>query len=63
MSQYGFNSECKLCNGDGEKKEDFNFDISKFVKISDFLNELKTNYRWNDTVNLSVHNFEYFKKL
>ena len=21
MSQYGFNCECKLCNGDGEKKK------------------------------------------
>ena len=28
-----------------------------------FQNELKTNYRWNKAVNLSVHNFEYFKKV
>ena len=45
------------------KKEDYIFDISKYVKISDFPNELKTNYRWNDAVNLSVYNFEYFKKV
>ena len=63
MSQYGFNCECKLCDGDGEKKEDFYFDTSKYVKISDFPNELKTNYRWNDAVSLSVHNFEYLKKV
>ena len=43
-----------------KKKEDHYFDISKYVKISDFPNELKTNYRWNDAVNLSVHNLEYF---
>ena len=46
-----------------ERKKDFYFDISKYVKISDFPNELKTNYRWNDTENFSVHNFEYFKKV
>ena len=62
MSQYGFNCECKLCDGDGEKK-DYYFDISKYVKILDFPDELKTNYRWNDAVNLSVHNFEYIKKV
>ena len=45
------------------KIEDFYFDISKYVKISDFPNELKTNYRWNEVVKLSVHNFEYFKKV
>ena len=63
MSQFGFNCECKLCAGDRVKKEDYYFDISKYVKISDFPNELKTNYEWNDAVNLSVHNFEYFKKV
>ena len=63
VSQYGFNCECKLCHEDGEKKEDYYFDISKYVKISDFPNKLKTNYRWNDAVNLSVHNCGYFKKL
>ena len=46
-----------------KKKEDYYFDISKYVKISDFPNELKTNYRWNNSVNLSVPNFEYFKKV
>ena len=46
-----------------EEEEENYFDINKYVKISDFSNELKTNYRWNETVNLSVHNFEYFKKV
>ena len=46
-----------------KKSENYYFDISKYVKISDFPNELKTNYTWNDGVNLSVHNFEYFKKV
>ena len=48
---------------DGEKEEDYYFDISKYVKTSDFSCELSTSYRWNDAVNLSVHNFEYFKKV
>ena len=50
------------CDWDGEKEEDYYFDISKYVKISDFPCKLSTNYRWNDEVNLSVHNFKYFKK-
>ena len=41
-----------------EEKEDNYFDINKYVKISDFPNELKTNYRWNEVVNFSVHNFK-----
>ena len=64
MSQYEFNCECISCDWDGEKEEDYYFDISKYVKISDFPCELSTNYKWNDAVNLSVYNFEnFFKKL
>ena len=46
-----------------KEEEDNYFDINKYVKISDFPNELKTNYRWNEVVKLSVNNFEYFKKV
>ena len=64
MNQYWCECKCILKIWDEEEEEeDFYFDISKYVKISDFPNELKTNYRWNDAVNLSVHNFEYFKNV
>ena len=63
MSQYGFNCELNYVMGMERKKVDYYFDISKYVKISGFQNESKTNYRWNDAVNHSVHNFEYFKKV
>ena len=66
LDQYLYECKCILKNWDEEvvKEEEENyFDINKYVKISDFPNELKTNYRWNEAVKLSVHNFEYFKKV
>ena len=66
LDQYLYECKCILKNWDEEvvKEEEENyFDINKYVKISNFPNELKTNYRWNDAVKLSVHNFEYFKKV
>ena len=66
MDQYLYECKCILKNWDEEvvkEEEDNYFDINKYVKISDFPNELKTNYRWNEAVKLSVHNFEYFKKV
>ena len=63
LNQYWCVCKCKLKNWDEEEEEDNYFYISMYVKISDFPNELKTNYRWNNAVNLSVHNFEYFKKV
>ena len=61
MNQYWFDCQCILCDWYEEIEE--NFYIIKYAKISDFPSELKTNYRWNHTVNISVHNFEYFKNV
>ena len=64
MNRYLFECTCMLKNWDEEEEEEEEenyFDINKYDKISDFPNELKTNYRWNKAVNLSVHYFEYFK--
>ena len=56
--------ECKLCIlKNWDKEEDFYFDISKYVKISDFPNELKTNYRWNDAEIFQFIILNIFKKL
>ena len=67
LNQYLYECKCILKNWEEEEEEEAEeenyFDINKYVKISDFPNELKTNYRWNEAVNLSVHNFEYFKKV
>ena len=66
LDQYLYECKCILKNWDEEvvkEEEDNYFDINKYVKISDFPNELKTNYRWNEAVKLSVHKFEYFKKV
>ena len=62
LNQYWYECKCILKSWDEEEEEENYFDINKYVKISDFPNESKTNYRWNEAVNLSVHNFEYFKK-
>ena len=66
MNKYLFQCTCMLKNWDEEEEEEEEeenyFDINKYDKTSDFPNELKTNYRWNKAVNLSVHYFEYFKK-
>ena len=51
LDQYLYECKCILKNWDEEvvkEKEDNCFDINKYVKISDFPNELKTNYRWNE---------------
>ena len=54
----------KIWDEEEVKEEEENyFDINKYIKISDLPNELKTNYRWNEAVKLSVHNFEYLKKV
>ena len=63
LNQYWCECKCILKSWDEEEEEDYYFDIKKYVKISDFPNELKINYGWNEAVNLSVHNFEYFKKV
>ena len=66
MNRYLFECTCILKNWDEEEEEEGEenyFDINKYDKISDFPNELKTNFRWNKVVNLSVHYFEYFKNL
>ena len=64
MSQYGFNCECKLCDGDGEKKKKiFILILVNMLRYQIFQINYKTNYRWNDAVTISVHSFEYFKKV
>ena len=64
LDQYLYECKCILKNWDEElvkEEEDNYFDINKYVKISDF--PTFPNYRWNEAVKLSVHNFEYFKKV
>ena len=63
LNRFLYECKCILKNWDEEEKEENYFDINKYVKISDFQNELKTNYKWNEAVNLSVHNFKYFKNI
>ena len=63
LNQYLYECKCILKNWEEEEEEENYFGINKYVKISDFPNQLKTNYRWNEAVNLSVHNFEYSKKV
>ena len=43
-----------------DEEEENYFDINKYVKISDLPNELKTDYRWNEAVNLLVHNLNMY---
>ena len=54
--------ECDSCDVYYEEEDNY-FDKSKYVNISDFPLELKTNNRWNTEVDNSCHNLEYFKKV
>ena len=55
-----FFCECDSCYWDIYEEEDNYFYNGKYIKISDFPLQLKTNNKWNKEVFNTFHNFDYF---